>query len=133
MEKLLWEIIEETKKGKKYLNSKDQYNNLVKILSSYDQKTVDNIKTIWSQKEKELTESEEFGKLHFTRGGIIQSGDDGFYMDFSNWVIAQGEELFNDFKENGRAAILSYIINNKVPEKDFMFECMIYAFHDFTK
>jgi len=52
-------------------------------------------------------------------------------MDFASWVIAQGEELYEDFMENGHSVVLNYIKENNIPKSDYMFECMEYVFLDF--
>ena len=75
----------------------------------------------------DLDES-EFNCLHISNGGFVIGGDDSFYTDFGAWVVAQGEELLEQFKEFGVLAIVSYIINNKIDKSDYMYECMEYAF-----
>lgn len=130
MTKTVWDIIEETKDGKPYVGSEEQYENLERVLSQMDRKMVSRIGEEWRKKTRELINNENYYKLHYNHGGIVDRGDDGFYMDFGNWVIAQGEELFQQFKKEGHEAILDYIKKNNVPCEDYNFECMIYAFHD---
>ena len=129
--KSIWEIIEKSKSGKEYLSSDEQYLKLIDILSTYDKDDVRQMYIEWSNNTEIVIRNEEFDKLHASKGGIVYSGDDGFYMDFGSWVIAQGKELFDDFQLNGATAILDYILKYDVSNEDFMFECMSYAFHDF--
>ncbi|MNV39761.1 hypothetical protein D3C71_1313510 [compost metagenome] len=58
----------------------------------------------------------------------MNTGDDGFYMDFASWVIAQGEELFDNINKEGSNTILSYINKYNISEGDYTFECMLYVF-----
>lgn len=132
MSELVWKVIEESKSGVPYLPSEEQFEQLGKILSRYDNETIEEIRKEWSVKTRELL-NDEFNLLHIDNGGIICSGDDGFYMDFGNWVIAQGEGLFNRFKEEGHQAILDYIKEHDVPEDDYMFECIVYVFQDLLR
>jgi len=131
MNKTLWKIIKDSKDENKYTKSKKQYENLHNILSKLPQKEVSKLRDEWADKSNEMTSNEEFNKLHYDDGGIITSGDDGFYMDFASWVIAQGEELYEDFMENGHSVVLNYIKENNIPKSDYMFECMEYVFLDF--
>ena len=130
-EELLWSLLNKSKDGKAYLDSDSQYDNLKKLLSVYNFLLVEDVHKVWIEKRKELTDNQEFEKLHVQNGGIISSGDDGFYMDFAYWVLAQGEDLFKEFKDKGHTAIIDYINKHSVSESDYMFECMAYAFHDF--
>ena len=131
MNKTLWKIIKDSKDENKYTKSKKQYENLHNILSKLPQIEVSKLRDEWADKSNEMTSNEEFNKLHYDDGGIITSGDDGFYMDFASWVIAQGEELYEDFMENGHSVVLNYIKENNIPKSDYMFECMEYVFLDF--
>lgn len=133
MNDLLWKVIKKSKNGKEVLSSKVQYNNLKEILDNYDKNTVEKVYEQWRSKTKELINDKEFELLHANNVGIVYSGDDGFYMDFANWVIAQGEKLFNQFKKEGHKAILDYINKQQISEQDFMFECFIYVFHDYIE
>lgn len=73
--------------------------------------------------------STEFQQLHWSRGGIVDSGDDGFYIDFMCWLIGQGEELLNQLETEGASAVLNYIRDHQIPESEYMWECLGYAFH----
>lgn len=129
MKKLLWQIIEESKGNQEYLNSREQYNNLVQIVSRYPKDTRKKLEDQWFQELQVIREDriKEFDKLHIQRGGIINAGDDGFYCDFAAWVMAQGEQLYNAFLKNGHQAVLDYISKHGVSESDYLFESMTYA------
>ena len=133
MNKTLWQIIKDSKEENRYTKSRKQYENLHNILSKLPQKEVSKLRDEWADKSNEITNNEEFEKLHRDNGGIISSGDDGFYMDFASWVMAQGEELYEEFMKNGHSVVLNYIKENNIPKSDYMFECMEYVFHDFVE
>lgn len=130
MRDLLWNIIEESKENQQYLASEKQYENLKDILSRYDSNTIKGLHDTWDGVCKEL-KNDEFEKLHVQDGGIVDTGDDGFYMDFANWVVAQGKALFDVFKNEGHEAVLNYIKENEISEDDYTFECMVYVFQEF--
>lgn len=130
MEKMLWAVIKQSKANHAYLEAKTQYKNLVGILSGYDVDTIIGLDDVWSERLRELKDYQEFEKLHVQDGGIVSTGDDGFYMDFASWVLAQGEELFESFKQQGNKAIIDYIKSHNIGDDDYTFECMSYAFHD---
>lgn len=127
-ESLLWSIIEKSKDK----SSGTQYENLKRILKEMSKETVGVIRNEWHNKEKYLTRHNEFKQLHYCNGGIIVSGDDGFYMDFANWVIAQGRELFEQFQVHGHKAVLNYIEANNIAEEEYMYESMAYVFQELS-
>lgn len=131
MTKMVWRIIEESKGGKPYLNSEEQYKNFKELLSRLDKETVTKVHAEWNELEDELR-CDEFEQLDVEYGGMINVGLDGFYIDFANWVLVQGEELLVQFKKEGHQAIVDYIHKHNVPESDYAFECMGYAFHEFV-
>lgn len=131
MDKTLWQLISESKGGNKYVGSARQYKILLNILSNLREDNVKKIEEEWRNKVMEIIYTPEFEKLHINNGGIINSGDDGFYMDFANWIIAQGEDLYNSFKNKGHIAIFDYIKEYNIPESDYTFECMIYIFQQY--
>lgn len=134
VEELLWKVIEESKSGEVYLSSKKQYTNLGQILSGYEQNTIKSIHEAWVEKSKLYThENVEFEKLHEQNGGIVSAGDDGFYMDFANWLLAQGQDLYKKFQKEGHQAVIDYIEENHISENDYLFECMSYVFHKYLK
>ncbi|WP_460271721.1 DUF4240 domain-containing protein [Bacillus sp. NEAU-Y102] len=129
--KTLWEVIKETKDGKEYLNSQKQYENLEKVLASLDIENVKIINTEWRKITDAWYDDVEFNKLHISEGGFVNAGDDGFYMDFRNWLLVQGEELYNEMKERGHMAVVDYVNKHQIGESEYRFECMIYALHPY--
>jgi hypothetical protein len=127
VEKLLWKVLYDSKGGKVYLPAREQYNNLSNILAGIDKETVRGLHGVWRQKLKEFRVP-EFDLLHASRGGVVDGGDDAFYADFANWLLAQGEDMFNNFKKNGHKLVLVYIRGNDIPQEDLTFENMGYAF-----
>lgn len=133
MEQMLWLVIRESKSGQEYLNPEIQYQNLENILDRLDKAVVKQIEDEWRKKVQGIIngQNDEFEGLHVQDGGIISAGDDGFYMDFANWFIAQGEELFKKFQEEGRTAVLDYIEKHRIPREEYLYECMVYVFHKY--
>lgn len=126
----LWRVIEASKQNCNF-NSERQFEKLEYILNDMDLEEATKIKRMWKQVRDEYTEDEdEFDKLHESNGGFLESEDYNFYNDFPNWLVAQGEYLYNNFSNNGISAISSYIIINNIREKDYTYENMIYAFPD---
>lgn len=127
----IWKVLDESKEGKDYLPSEQQFNNLVSILSKQDKVTVQKLEKEFNELRRAV-QGNEFEKLHVEDGGFVSSGDDGFYMDFLSWLVAQGQDLFIAFKQEGAKAVEDYIRKHNIPRKDYMYECMAYAFHDFV-
>ncbi|MFV1457281.1 DUF4240 domain-containing protein, partial [Bacillus mycoides] len=130
-EKTLWEVVEESKAGKEYMTSRTQYKNLEKILAKMDKENVQKVGKEWQAIVSGWYNDEQFNLLHKSELGFVNSGDDGFYMDFANWLVAQGEKLYNDFKENGYEAVVAYKRKHKVAPTNYLFECMGYAFQPY--
>lgn len=119
----LWKLIKESKKGNEYLSCKEQYDNLVEILSKLDKNEIKELSNLWHEVHYD---PKEFELLH-----SLVSGDDHFYLDFGNWLVAQGEELYIKFKENGHTAVIDYIKKYNIPESEYGFESMGYVFWEF--
>ncbi|ANU12646.1 hypothetical protein B481_1315 [Planococcus halocryophilus Or1] len=132
MRRLLWDIIEESKKGKEYLPSEQQYENLIDIMNRYDKVTIEKLYEEWKNIYNQIV-NDEFEKLHIDseEGGIVEGGDDTFYQDFGHWFVAQGETVFKKYQEKGHLAMLEYIDKHHIDEEEYTFENMVYAFHDF--
>ncbi|WP_460271717.1 DUF4240 domain-containing protein [Bacillus sp. NEAU-Y102] len=129
--KTLWEVIEESKAGKEYLDSETQYENLKNILATMEEENIKQVYKDWKEITSPWHDDVVFNLLHGGNGGFVWAGDDGFYMDFAHWLMVQGEELYNDFKTRGVKAVAEYVNKHKVSEDDYVFECMIYAFHPY--
>jgi hypothetical protein len=125
----LWNIIEKSKENTN-LNPMTQYNNLIKILKDY---SIDDIKALKFTWDDIAYEYEEFSEGLYRRLFERMNFDnyDTFHFDFVNWLIVQGKELFDNYKNNGAEAILSYINDNDIRKEDYTFECMAYIFDVF--
>lgn len=124
----LWKIIERSKLLTNF-DSEKQYNNLYDIIQSYSDKDRESIGYDWRSICAAITSHPSFGLLHYINGGIVNEGDDGFFMDFGNWVVAQGKELCSEFMKNGSDVIIKYIKDNKISEQDYTYECFAYVFN----
>lgn len=127
MEKLFWDIIEESKEGKQYCPAGKQFMKLTGLLASFNYDTVSSLSSIWNKKLRAF-KTPEFDLLHISKGGVVNAGDDGFYLDFPNWVLAQGYTLYQDFLKRKHIAVLEYVRKYNVPSEDLYFENMGYAF-----
>lgn len=130
-ERLLWDIIEKSKFGTS--NCEEQYNKLVKLINELPDSCVLKLRNIWDKISLGYTRDYEFEKLHISNGGVVDGGDDTFYMDFGSWLVVQGEELYKDFKNKGYKAVIDYIRVNNIDRNEYTFECMVYAFQDVCK
>lgn len=131
MNKTLWKVVAESKAGQVVLDSSTQYKNLKAVLSKMDKKEVKEAYDAWSAIRSDWYDNKEFNLLHGNDGGFVHAGDDGFYMDFASWLIAQGEELYNEFQKRGHVAVIDYVDKHKIGRDDYLYECMVYAFHDY--
>lgn len=129
MEELLWKIIEESKEGKEYCTAERQFLNLTSILMRYSRDAVVGLESLWSELLLAF-KVPEFELLHASKGGILKGGDDAFYLDFKNWILAQGHELYIDFKKRKHVAVLEYVKKHNVPHRELRFENMWYAFNE---
>ncbi|MBD7970364.1 DUF4240 domain-containing protein [Paenibacillus gallinarum] len=127
MEKLLWQIIEESKEGKEYCLPDKQFLNLSRILMGYDKDTILSLEKLWIEK-LESFKVPEFDLLHSSKGGIVNAGDDGFYLDFRSWLLGQGYDLYQNFIVRKHVAVLEYVAKNQVHKNDLRFESLWYAF-----
>lgn len=126
---LLWNIIDMSRMGTKFDNRR-QYDSLVGILDKFESNVIEGLMKSWREISYSYSSSDEFEKLHVINGGIVESGDDAFFMDFTAWLVAQGEELYCDFINRGRIAVIEYIEKNKISSDDYTYENMGYVWQD---
>lgn len=126
--KEFWELIEKSKDGDKYIDSLTQYNNLRKLISKIPLDKKKKMYEYFNHLRNILTDDINYDKLHVSEGGIVNSGDDGFYLDFACWIIAQGEQFYKDFFKKGYKTIINYIEENGITEEEYRFENFIYPF-----
>lgn len=125
----LWEIIEKSKENTNF-NSKLQYNNLIKILKDYPIEDIKTFKRTWDNIVYEYREWKE--GIYRTLYELMEFKDsDVFHFDFNNWLVVQGEDLFDSYRRNGAEAIISYIADNNIKKEDYTFECMTDIFDIF--
>lgn len=123
----IWELITISKQGEDYVSPEKQYKRLFDILKDMDKDDVKRLYNEWNCKEKELINSSGFELLN----KLVKGGDDTFFMDFSNWAVAQGEEFFNEIQKEGMVFLKEYIDKHNVSRSEYTYECMIYVFHNF--
>lgn len=112
MTKAIWKVIEESKAGKPYVDNEEQYDNMVKIFSKLDEEERKKLSVEWDEIMKELVD-DEFKKMSIENGEVIKSIED-LNIDFTSWVLVQGEELFKQFKNEGQQAIIDYMRKHHV-------------------
>ncbi|MGD6840426.1 DUF4240 domain-containing protein [Bacillus thuringiensis] len=129
MKKTLWKVIDESKKGKAFVTSKTQFKNLKNVLAMMDKENIVKVHEEWQLILNKWQKDGDLKKFLKENGGFINVAcDDALYIDFGNWLVVQGEELFNAFQEKGHIAVIEYKKKHKIQRKDFLFECMSYVF-----
>ena len=130
LHELFWKINGQAKREGDGSSPK-QFRSLKAILDGYDDATIEALGAIEREYRSAYQGNPEYDLMHWSRGGFIQTGDDGFYMDFGSWLVAQGKDLFDAFQEEGREAIIRYIRENGFTEEDYHYESMCYAYNRF--
>ena len=126
----IWELISYTREDAK-TDIKDQYRNLYKVLiANCNADEVKALKNEWNTKRTLLIRFKDYEKLHINNGGVVNAYDDAFYIDFSNWIIAQGEDLYNKILNEGCTTVIDYINNNNITSDEYLYENIGYAFSD---
>lgn len=128
LDSLFWEINDEAKAEGKG-NARLQFESLKATLSKYDDAAVEALGEVERRYRSLYQSNPEYELLHLSHGGFVNSGDDGFYMDFGSWLVAQGKELFDAFQKEGHAAVERYVRKGGFGEEDYLFESMCYAYY----
>lgn len=132
MKKTLWQVIAESKKEKAFVTSKTQFKNLKNVLVKMDKENIVKVHEEWQLLLKKFHKHGDLNGFLKENGGFINdASDDELYTDFANWLVAQGEELYNAFQEKGHIAVIEYKKKHKIQRKDYLFECMSYVFHPY--
>ena len=76
-----------------------------------------------------IYEDEMFKLFHWSFGGIISGSDDTLYMDFGSWFIGRGTQAMIEFLENGVQPMINYIKDNQIPDSEYEYESLTYAFY----
>lgn len=133
MKKTLWDVIKESKGEKEFVASRTHCKKLEKVLANMEEENAKQVVAEWKEKLSTLHNFKlneksyftDFDRLHESQStGFVDGNDDEFYTDFGNWVIAQGEELYNAFFEKGYIAVIEYKKKHKVQRKDYGYDRM---------
>lgn len=127
LDKLFWEINNKAKREGEG-SSRLQLESLKAILGRCSKDAVEALGDIERGYRRAYQDNPEYDLMHACRGGFVRTGDDGFYIDFGSWLVAQGKELFDAFQKEGRKAVERYIGENGFCEGDYCFESMCYAY-----
>jgi hypothetical protein len=130
MSKALWDLVEKSRGGKVCRNATKQYMNLINLLVDYQENEILQLKQEWEDVMYQIKGHSDFEKLHLSKGGVVSSGDSGFYYDFPHWVVGQGKEIVDAFLAQGKAPLEQYIVKNKIPNEDVTFESLWSSFDD---
>ena len=128
LDELFWNINEQAKREGEG-SSFRQFKSLKAILEQHDDKTVEALGDIERNYRRAYQRNPEYDLLHWGRGGFVNAGDDGFYMDFGSWLVAQGKDLFDAFQKEGHKAVSRYVREGGFDEGDYRFESMCYAYN----
>jgi hypothetical protein len=132
--KKLWFVLSQSKLGKPYCNPTEQYLSLLDIISrDSDRSLLIEANYYALSLTKLLKKQTWYDKMHKSKGGFVGGGDDAFYMDFPAWIVAQGEELFQEIQVSGRLAITDYIKKHGMSTKDVVYENLLYPFQEGIK
>ena len=131
LRKILWELIEESKKDTDFNSEKQEDKLYVLLNENYKRDDIEMLLQEFTCIMNEYIGSKDFESLHWSKGGIINGADDCFYLDFASWLVGQGKELYDDYFKRGAIAILTYVINNGITREQFEYECMMNAFFNY--
>lgn len=125
---VLWGILSKSKDGNDYVSPIIQYLNLAQELKTVDTSLLKKLETAYRSLVEDVKSFKGFESLHASRGGIVEGGDDAFYLDFPAWVVAQGQELYTYAKSDGAKMIESYVSHYGISTRDLTFENLMYPF-----
>ena len=83
----------------------------------------------WNDKALEISNYLEDNSLYWSDFGISIWTDD-MNDDFTNWIIGQGEELYNKIIKGDVKAVADYINDNNIPRNEYCYENLSYAFYE---
>ena len=128
---MLWVLIEKSKKDTNFDSAK-QEDKLYNLLNEkYSRDDIEMLLQEFTSIMNEYIGGKDFEKLHLSNGGIVNGGDDRFYLDFASWLVGQGMILYQDYMERGSKAVLEYIKRHKISREQFEYECMMNAFFNY--
>ena len=128
---MLWVLIQESKKDTNFDSAK-QEDKLYNLLNEkYSRDDIEMLLQEFTSIMNEYIGGKDFEKLHLSNGGIVNGGDDRFYLDFASWLVGQGMILYQDYMESGSKAVLEYIKRHKISREQFEYECMMNAFFNY--
>jgi len=109
---MLWDLIEKSKNDK--FDSKAQFKKIKELVLNYNLEELEEMNTDMTDILcEDLHHESDFDTLRKCNGGIIE-GDDGlFYIDFTDWVIAQGKDFYEASMKDSQF-ISRYIIENNL-------------------
>lgn len=124
MEKL-WELIKSSKEGEEYIDPELQEANIFCELCIRDNEEINEIFEAWDDVRSDIINKKGFDTLW----KYVYGGDDAFYIDFVDWIIGQGEELYSEYMKDGYVAIEKYIEKYSVSDDDITHENLSYPFY----
>lgn len=128
---MLWVLIEKSKKDTNF-NPAKQEEKLYNLLNEkYSRDDIEMLLQEFTTIMNEYIGSKDFEKLHISNGGIVNGGDDTFYLDFASWLVGQGVILYQDYMNRGSKAVLEYIERNNISREQFEYECIMNAFFNY--
>ena len=123
LEKELWELVEASKGNKPYCKPREQQDNLEELLMNYTQADILALNKMWHIIRFRIAEAykdELYNKIfHF--------GCDG-YDYCTSWMVGQGKKLYDTYMKCGCEAVINYVQKYKIPEEEYSYEDISYAF-----
>lgn len=120
---LTWDVIQRSKKGKKYVDSRQQFLNLyyeVKKLKTLEERQ--EVQTVWFYILNELCNGydEAFNELANYVGSVVQMQPYEICYPLADWLITQGNDLYVDLHNRGIDVVLAYIKRHNVNYMDII-------------
>lgn len=124
----IWQLVKATREDYK-ISADEQYNRMFEyLIMNCNADEIRELSNQWNKKASLLVRLKDYEKLHIQNGGFVDGGDDAFYQDFADWIVAQGEELYNEILDRDCNVVKEYITKNDIGSNDYLYENIGYAF-----
>ena len=120
---LFFDLVDKSLKYDDFFNCATQQEEFLKLCYMQSkEKRVTFSKIITALEMYFYNDNQEFNKMHWSEGGIIEGGDDAFYDDFACWLIFRGIEVLDNFLKNGAKYLIDYIKSLNISNDELTYE-----------
>lgn len=102
------------------------------LLANCSEEDAVDISNAWYELQSAVRNVPWYDNMHVENGGIVDSGDDGFYMDFASWLASRGTEFLVDYFTREYKYVLKYIKDNDIDRREYLYEGISYEFLDYA-